>query len=888
MSMKHILAVALALLPCVLRAQETSGDIRGRLRSTDGRVVSGATLVASSPSLLGSRRATSASDGVFHFAALPPGVYTIRVTAIGHRPTIIDSVRVQLGRVQGLPDTQLEATSVQLSEVRIAAPRVTLDPARTTIGATLEASDFAALPADRDYKSLMAILPHANMSYHGDPVNVGGATGLENMYYIDGVNVTSPLKASRGTSLPYNFVRAVEVRAGGYEAQYGRALGGIVNAITQTGTNDFEWNAFGFFTNDDLTAQSRAEAILRESASRSYDVGALVSGPIVLDRLWFSAAYNPRISGSERQIADLGVFPDRSRADIFAGKLTWQPGRDATVELSVFGDPTTRHEVAPPFNATVLTPVNPDPYLHRVETGGVSSALRLTTLVRPGILLEASAGRSQSVDNIVGDTERARTEITFNDYIAGTVSGGASVPDEVQQGITSAMLRGTIDVSRHRFVLGAEIENLRVDRKVGGTLLTRNPDGKYQVELQGGEGRTHNRAPALYVQDAWRVSDLLTMNVGLRWSRQTLTGASGRTAQRFGHEWQPRVGFSQQLDRTGTKRVYGSFGRFYQQIPLNLSSVFYTDWASKQWFYEQDPRQAGAVTVDSADFSSTEEDFAVESEGATPDRFDEYSLGYEQLLGSAARLTVRGIWRHLGTTFQFGIGLSPPGSFLGTPGVGALSFLPPARRDYRALEVGLDGAWRRAAWRASYVRSRSYGNHVGFHGSDIQVAMPGVHFGLTLGDQGPNSTGLLPNDRPHVVKLSGTWQAPAAVEAGVFFTWQSGTPLNAFGFGNAGSHFFPVFLHPRGSVGRLPSIRDLSIRLTRETPLASRTRARLVLDVLHVGNPQTAVEADQFRNFGKTPGSLSSLNANYLRPIAFAPPASVRLGLELRSLGQRY
>jgi hypothetical protein len=263
----------LTLVGSLGAAQETTGDIHGRLRSSSGAPIAGATVTATSADLLGTRRARSASDGVFQFVALPPGSYTIRVTAIGHRPAVIDSVRVQLGRTGGLPETLLEATAVQLGEVRIAAPSLTLDPARTTIGATLEASDFAALPADRDYKSLMAILPHANTSYHGDPVNVGGATGLENMYFIDGINVTAPFQASSGTSLPYNFVRAVEVRAGGYEAQYGRALGAIVNAITHTGTNVFESSIFGFFTHDGLSAEPRAQPTLRETGAYSYDVG---------------------------------------------------------------------------------------------------------------------------------------------------------------------------------------------------------------------------------------------------------------------------------------------------------------------------------------------------------------------------------------------------------------------------------------------------------------------------------------------------------------------------------------------------------------------------------------------------------------------------------------
>src|SRR5688572_6263219 len=116
-------------------AQETTGDIRGRLQSPDGSPVIGATIVAAGPNMLGTRRATSASDGVFHLIGLPPGPLTLRASRIGFATLVIDSVRVRQGKTEGLGDIELMASTAQLSEVRVAARSVTLDPARTTIGA---------------------------------------------------------------------------------------------------------------------------------------------------------------------------------------------------------------------------------------------------------------------------------------------------------------------------------------------------------------------------------------------------------------------------------------------------------------------------------------------------------------------------------------------------------------------------------------------------------------------------------------------------------------------------------------------------------------------------------------------------------------------------------
>lgn len=887
--MRNASTLILMVLCCTsVAAQETTGDIRGRLRSTDGAAVVDATITASSSNLLGTRRVRSARDGVFQFLGLPPGLYTLRAQRIGFATVIIDSVRVRLGKTEGLGDIALRPEAAQLREVRVAAPSVTLDPARTTIGATLEVAELAALPADRDYKSFMAIVAHANTSYHGDPVNVGGATGLENMYFIDGVNVTAPLKGATGTSLPYNFVRSVEIRAGGYEAQYGRSLGAIVNAVTYSGTNTFEWNAFGFGTHDRLMARAMAEPVLRETGQYAYDVGLRVSGPLLRDRLWYSAAYNPRVVRSVRDVAALGAFPDQSRSDIFAGKITWQARPAVEVELSVFGDPTVRHAVAPPFGgAGNLVPLNPDPYLQRLETGGISSALRSRVSFGTSVLLEASVAQSTAKDNVVADTERGRKESPFWDQVNGTISGGMLGVSTNSQGITTATLRGTLTAGSHRAVAGAEYEDTRVTNasSVGaaGREIMRQGATRFRIREEGGSGRYHNRVPTAYLQDSWRVTDHLTINAGLRWARQRLVGASGRTAQQLAEEWQPRTGFSLHVDRSGSQRVFGSYGRFYQQIPLNLPTLYYGPYTYKLWFYDTDPRLPGAVAIDSVDAPSSETLYFGMAEGAKPERFDEYTLGYERVVGSFARLTVRGIHRHLGTAFQSGIDFSRElGFYLGTPGEGELFFLPQARRDYTALELALDGVVRDVAWRGSYVLSRSYGNFTGLYGSDIQIANPGVNPGFIQGYQSVNSTGRLPNDRPHVLKLAGSWHVNESLLAGAFFTWQSGTPVNAWGIGPTNSPFAPDFLFPRGSIGRLPAIRDLNVRLAYDLPQVRTTRGRMILDLLHLGNPQTVVRVDEWRyRTGSSGGYLAKPNADYRQPTAFAPPMLARLGIEI-------
>lgn len=880
MKAHNVVLGMMALCAGFAGAQETTGDIRGRVRSPSSGVIAGARISATSSDLQGTRSAVSASDGVFQLLALPPGTYILRVTSIGFRPVVMQGVRVQLGRMTGLADIELERAALQLSEVRIAAPRVTLDPARTTVGATLEAADYASLPAERDYKSLIAILPHVNTSYHGDPVNVGGSSGLENAYFIDGVNVTSPFQAATGTSLPSNFVRAVEVRTGGYEAQYGRALGAIVNAVTYTGTNDFESSVFGFFTHSSLAAEPRAQPTLRETGAYSYDIGARVSGPVMRDRLWFSAAYNPRIDHADRVIAGLGTFSDVRRADVFAGKLTWQARARANAELSVFGDPTTHRAVAAIPFITGVTPLNADPYLRRRESGGVAASLKTTVMLGSSSLLETSLSRSTGRENTHGDTERGRTELSYVDYVAGTIEGGSPFPIDVSHARSAAAARGTITAGRHSLAVGAEYEVGRVSRVSGNFQLTRSDTNLFVIDSQFVEGTFRNLLPAAYLQDSWRVTDGLTVNAGLRWSKQLLTGASGANAQRFADEWQPRLGFSWQLGRRGTQRLFGSYGRFYQQVPLNLASIFYADSPAKLEFYTADPRQPGVVPYSVVDLTSYESDFAGMADGLSAEHVDEFTAGYERLLGEAARLTVRGVRRDLRSAFQWAFDSSFT-VVIGTAGRGDLAFLSPPRREYTALELALEGRSRQGLYRASYVLSRTWGNFPGLYGSDLYVANPGLNFGLAMSHQNLNSTGLLPNDRPHVVKLVGTYAAARTLDVGAFVTWQSGTPINDFGVGPFGA-FFPSFLARRGSEGRSPAIWDVNLRLAYEAPWLRGPSAKCILDLLHVGNPRTAVRIDQQHYFAlDSLGNPTTANPGYRRALAFQPPMSARLGFEV-------
>jgi hypothetical protein len=219
----------------------------------------------------------------------------------------------------------------------------------------------------------------------------------------------------------------------------------------------------------------------------------------------------------------------------------------------------------------------------------------------------------------------------------------------------------------------------------------------------------------------------------------------------------------------------------------------------------------------------------------------------------------------------------------GNTGRGELDTLPEPQRDYAALEISASKFGPgRLSFLASYTLSRTYGNYTGLFASDQRTALPNWNTGLQVAAQERNSTGLLPNDRTHVFKAFGSYRVTDRLSAGTFFTLQSGTPLTEYGAWFPIS-LFPVFLTPRGSAGRTPAIWDLSLRLAYDLNSSQfLSRGRIVLDLLHVGNPRRVVLTDQFRYQLAAPdGTQMNPNPSFEEAIDHQPPMTLRLGIEV-------
>jgi hypothetical protein len=857
-------------------AQETTGRLEGRVLDAQGRPVESVQVRVTSPALQGQRATITDKHGDFELLELAVGEYWVRLSHIAYQPREISAVRVWLGRTTTLGEIRLEDRVHPMSEVVASARRPLLDPRSTTVGGNLVAQEYAALPVDRDYKTIAALLPHANASVLGDPVNYAGATGLENRYFVDGIDVTDPYRNATGMDLPYNFVRELQVRTGAYQAEYASSLGGTLNVVTPSGGNDRNAEVFGFLTGNGFSATPRSipNVSSPHQSYSVYDFGFGTGGLFVRDRLWYYVAYSPSFDREDVTIPGMGDVEDRIAAQRYAAKLSWRPDERNAIVVTSIGDPKHGRDVQPPTTA----PANVDPFVFDVHQGGFGVMLEGRHTLSERLLVKTTLSRSWRREDSEPESQRGRTEPFFVDSTGVAHGGGPS--NRNRSTTTSGGVTGTWRSGDHVVKAGAEYSDRRLEFDNRSELLIQLSSLLYYYQRSSFRGHVGSRMPSAFVQDAWRPYRRLQLNAGLRWQGQSFVSSQDQVAQSILDEWQPRVGVAYQLGARGTQVFTASYGRYYQD--LTTSPLFWYYNAGSQFFganYDHDPR-ADASGADTTAFVGGGIQPRIDDlEGQ---HFDEFTVGYERELTPHLVLGIRGIHRRLLQGIEDGIDPVTGAVGLSNPGRGALGAFPDMTRRYLALETEARGQVGERLWLlGSYVLSRNSGNYEGLFDSRYNNPYPNTTGLYDVVDALVNADGPLPNDRTHVLKLSGSYRAVAGLTLGFAGSWQSGTPLSELG-GTAFGPPYVGFIGRRGSAGRTPSVWDLDARITWAVPTrGQRWHPRLMLDFFHIASKREAVRYDEVHYSSlDAAGNEANPNPNYGKPTAFQPPMAIRLGFE--------
>lgn len=390
----------------------TTGAISGFV--TDA---SGAVLVNARVSVDGGRGQfgfVTDAKGAFRASGLIPGQYQITVTAPGFETSGRRVVNVSINTLTPVRITLAKTAS---AVVEVVASSVAIDTTTQTSGSTFSSAAISSLPIGRAFSSVVNLAPGvASSGIDSNNPAVGGSSGLENQYVIDGVNTTQPaygangsysiVYGSLGTGINTDFISEVQIKSFGLDAEFGGATGGMVNAVTKTGDNTLHAQVFAYLDIASLQAKTKVPPRIDpdrlitpslDSTNRT-EFGFTVAGPIIKDKLFYFVGYNPIRNNVKRTQVD----PDqpfygrqveqKTETNTYYGKLNWSITNTQNLEFSVFGDPGKL-----PFGANRVAAVySPENTWEEVEFGGRNVSLKYNGVFFTDLLVEARYSQSNN------------------------------------------------------------------------------------------------------------------------------------------------------------------------------------------------------------------------------------------------------------------------------------------------------------------------------------------------------------------------------------------------------------------------------------------------------------------------------------------------------------
>jgi hypothetical protein len=353
-------------------AQQTTGEIQGTIKDPNGAVVPNVTVNIQGVNVGFKRTLQADGDGIYHAREVPPGTYKVSVEATsGFAAQTKDNVLVTIGN-PAVVDFSLSTAAVG-GVVNVVSGETTLvDTTETKAQSNITTREIDTLPKGTNYTSLLRTTPAVRPEPLGGQYTINGATGLENSFIVDGQpteNYRNGLLRA-GNDIPYQAISEIQVKSSGFEAEFGGAVGGVVNAVTKSGSNEYHGEVGIQFNTSKLNAGPRPVLSLnlvdqsdtaatgqfleylpqrRDTSLAEYPT-ASVGGPIVKNRLWFFAIHSPRIVTTTRTTNYIQGFGINRRPRVLSAALSALPGASnvqTVTDRTVYNYSALRVDAAP-------------------------------------------------------------------------------------------------------------------------------------------------------------------------------------------------------------------------------------------------------------------------------------------------------------------------------------------------------------------------------------------------------------------------------------------------------------------------------------------------------------------------------------------------------------
>ena len=699
------------VLPAVLLAQEslTTGSVTGRVLDPGHAAVPRAALSATKVDTNQSYTAETDAQGRFRFPYLPVGLYRISAQATGFAQAT-QQVQLTVGAAFDL--TLQLSISGTTTNVQITALPPVIETDRSQIGETVNQSEITNLPFEgRNYLDLALLLPGVSPTNTastqtlaetsevvGQGYSVNSQRNFSNSFIVDGLSANDDAAGVAGNVFGMDVVSEFQVVTSGGQAEFGRALGGYFNILTKSGTNDLHGTAYGFLRNQRLNADNALSGTKLPLTQGLY--GASLSGPVQRDRTFLFGNFEEGRLNTDGIITITPANAARINARLVA------TGYQAPL-LTVGTSPTTLY---PTTLHTDTAFVRGDHRFSQSDQFNIRySFYKLSSINARGVggLNAVSNGTSvyDTSNTIAASNIASLSPRTFNETRGQFIYDSLSAPPNDLIGPVVAISgvatfgRSTSSPTGRLNYLYEVVDNLVMERgahtfKTGVDFLFNDDTITYPQSLRGSyafsslanflsgtynsQGYTQNFGiptvqqnnpnVGFYAQDEWKLSPGFTLNAGVRYDLEFLHTINTATKN-----ISPRVGFAWSPYSSRRTVVRGSYGLYYDRIPLRplanalLSAHNTTDPSQAALLsYTFSPGQALAPTfpeVASEPPSGAVENYSLMNRNIHTPYSLQASLGVEQQLSAKSTLGVS--YQHLRGLFLIGsinTNINPNGS----------------------------------------------------------------------------------------------------------------------------------------------------------------------------------------------------------------------------------
>ncbi|NIJ23889.1 TonB-dependent receptor domain-containing protein [Sphingomonas japonica] len=601
----------------------TAGAINGTVTDDAGNTVAGATVTLTSNDQGFTRTATTSGSGGFRFNGLAPGSYDIAIESSA------GNYRAEGVQVQPSGTASINATVSTAEEIVVTGSAIQQDFVGTETGVTIDLEDFVkTAPINRNIQSVILLAPSTSQgdSAFGNQISVGGSSIAENAYYINGLNITNFDNYVGAARVPFEFCKSVEVKSGGYAAEYGRATGGIINSVSKAGTNDFTAAMHLNWEPNFLESRGRniqtcegdpGELVCVNSTNRQLDQSESYSaileagGPIIRDRLFLYGLVEFREDTSLTINRNTGIATSQESNDPFyAIKADAYPIDGQHLEFTLFDQRRTNTVRQLAYNEVdgegVIGGAN---NIQDQINGGVSFVGKYTGNFTDWLTVSGAYGRTRDRFETIG-IDAGSSDFFFQNASGAEVAGVPNGGVFTGQGTSGRdfpyttereFYRADVDLfvtllGDHHFRGGFDVENntlvhtsvrtggdalfnagflseeaLAAGAGGGGAALILRANNIVEVNYfnSGGAFAATNRA--FYIQDEWRVTDRFTLNLGLRRDDFKLDKPDGSEYINLPENYAPRIGFTYNLWPERQGKLFGSYGQYFLPVASNTA-----------------------------------------------------------------------------------------------------------------------------------------------------------------------------------------------------------------------------------------------------------------------------------------------------------------------------